>query len=189
MNLAALGVDCAVGGSVKYLCGGPGAGFLYVRQDLIPELRPSYIGWASHASPFEFATGHVQYSTGIERFQSGTPNVPAWYSARAGYEIVAEIGVDAIRARSLQLTRRLMEGAEARGWRLNTPARDAERGGSVIIDVPNGAAVTNELLKRGVIVDHRPNAGIRLAPHFYTTEAEIDRALETIDEIHSGMAS
>ena len=189
MNLAALGVDCAVGGSVKYLCGGPGAGFLYVRQDLIPELRPSYIGWASHASPFEFATGHVQYSTGIERFQSGTPNVPAWYSARAGYEIVAEIGVDAIRARSLQLTRRLMDGAEARGWRLNTPARDAERGGSVIIDVPNGAAVTDELIKRGVIVDHRPNAGIRLAPHFYTTEAEIDRALQTIDEIHAGMAS
>jgi len=115
--------------------------------------------------------------------------VPAWYSARAGYEIVAEIGVDAIRARSLQLTRRLMDGAEVRGWRLNTPTRDAERGGSVILDVPNGAAVTDELLKRGVIVDHRPNAGIRLAPHFYTTEGEIDRALQAIDEIQAGMAS
>jgi kynureninase len=160
-----------------------------VRQDLISELRPSFNGWASHASPFEFATGHVQPAEGIERFQSGTPNVPAWYSARAGYEIVGEIGVDAIRARSLQLTRRLIDGAEARGWRLNTPTRDSERGGSVIIDVPNGAAVTAELLKRGVIVDHRPNAGIRLAPHFYTTEAEIDRAIETIDEIHATVAS
>jgi kynureninase len=189
MNLAALGVDCAVGGSVKYLCGGPGAGYLYVRQDLIKELRPSYIGWASHASPFDFSPGHVQYAPGIERFQSGTPNVPAWYSARAGYEIVGEIGVDAIRTRSLQLTRRLIAGAEARGWRLNTPTRDAERGGSVVIDVPNGAAVADALITRGVIVDHRPNAGIRLAPHFYTTEAEIDQALETMDEIQSEMAS
>ena len=189
MQLAALGVDCAVGGSVKYLCGGPGAGYLYVRQDLLSELRPSYIGWAGHASPFDFATGHVQYANGIERFQTGTPNVPAWYSARAGYEIVNEVGIEAIRARSLQLTRRLIEGAEARGWRLNTPTRDSERGGSVIVDVPNGSAVTSELIKRGVIVDHRPNAGIRIAPHFYTTEAEIDHALATIDDILSGMTT
>jgi len=186
MDLEALGVDFAVGGSVKWLCGGPGAGYLYVRQDLLNEFRPSVVGWAGHASPFEFSTGAVRYATGIERFQTGTPNVPAWYAARAGYEIVGEIGVPAIRQHSLALTRKLIDAATARGWRLNTPTDDVERGGSVVIDVPNGAAVADELCKRQVIVDHRPNAGIRLAPHFYTTDREIDHAIETIDAILAG---
>lgn len=186
MNLEALGVDFAVGGSVKWLCGGPGAGYLYVRQDLLNEVRPGITGWAGHASPFAFETGPTRYATGIERFQTGTPNVPAWYAARAGYEIVADIGVPVIRERSLALTRRLIDAAAARGWRLNTPSDDAERGGTVVIDVPNGAAVTDELLRRHVIVDFRPNAGIRLAPHFYTTEREIDVAVETIDAILAG---
>ena len=110
----------------------------------------------------------------------------AWYSARAGSEIVGEIGVPALRGHSLALTGRLMDAAAKRGWRLNTPSRDAERGGSVVIDVPDGARVTQELLKREVIVDFRPNAGIRLAPHFYTTEAEVDNAIATMDEILAG---
>jgi kynureninase len=186
LDLASLGADMAVGGSVKWLCGGPGAGYLYVREDLIPRLQPALVGWAAHASPFQFETGAIRYANGIERFQSGTPNVPAWYAARAGYEIVAEIGVAAIRAHSLALTRRLMDAAAARGWRLNTPHRDAERGGSVVIDVPDGARVADELIRRDVIVDYRPNAGIRLAPHFYTTEAEIDAAVASMDEILAG---
>ncbi|HEX5069299.1 MAG TPA: aminotransferase class V-fold PLP-dependent enzyme [Vicinamibacterales bacterium] len=183
MNLEALGVDFAVGGSVKYLCGGPGAGYLYVRPDLINQFRPAVVGWAGHAEPFEFQTGGIRYADGIERFQSGTPNVPSLYSARAGYEIVGEIGVPAIRTRSLALTRRLIDAADRHGWKLNTPTRDADRGGSVVIDVPNGAAVTAELLRRQVIVDYRPNAGVRIAPHFYSTEGEIDRAIETIAEL------
>jgi kynureninase len=178
--LEAWGADFAVGGSVKWLCGGPGAGYLYVRPDLAPTLKPSFIGWAAHESPFEFATHAVRYAGSPERFQSGTPNVPSLYSARAGYEIVASIGVDAIRARSLGLTRRLIDGALAAGFRLNTPTADHERGGSVIIDVPNGAAAADELVRRGVIVDHRPGAGIRMAPHFYNTEDEIDRAIATL---------
>jgi kynureninase len=186
MNLESLGVDFAVGGSVKWLCGGPGAGYLYVRQDLLNEMRPSVVGWAGHTSPFGFETGGIRYAAGIERFQTGTPNVPAWYAARAGYEIVGEIGVPAIRARSLALTRRLIDAANARGWRLNTPVADHERGGSVVIDVPNGGAVTEELLRRNVIVDYRPNAGIRVAPHFYTTDQEIDVAVDTIDAILAG---
>jgi kynureninase len=183
MNLEALGVDFAVGGSVKWLCGGPGAGYLYVRPDLITQLRPAVVGWAGHAEPFGFETGGIRYAEGIERFQSGTPNVPSLYSARAGYEIVGEIGVPAIRTRSLELTKRLIDAADRHGWRLNTPAADAERGGSVVIDVPNGAAVTDELLRRQVIVDFRPNAGIRIAPHFYSTETELDQAIETIAEL------
>ena len=188
VNLEALGVDFAVGGSVKWLCGGPGAGYLYVRKDLLDQLTPSIVGWAGHTAPFGFETGGIRYAAGIERFQSGTPNVPAWYAARAGYEIVGEIGVPAIRTRSLQLTGRLMHAASDRGWRLNTPAEDAERGGSVVIDVPNGAAVTDELLRRQIIVDYRPNAGIRVAPHFYTTDGDIDAAIEAMDSILAGVA-
>ena len=183
MDLAGLGVDFAVGGSVKWLCGGPGAGYLYVRPDLISAFRPSVVGWAGHTAPFGFETGEIRYAETVERFQSGTPNVPSLYSARAGYEIVAEIGVPAIRERSLALTRRLMDAAIARGWPLNTPQADGDRGGSVVLDVPKGAAVTDELIRRQVIVDYRPGAGIRVAPHFYNTEAEIDTAIATMDAI------
>src|SRR6185295_13071404 len=183
MNLEALGVDFAVGGSVKWLCGGPGAGYLYVRPDLIPRLRPSVVGWAGHTAPFGFETGAIRYADTIERFQSGTPNVPSLFSARAGYEIVGKVGVPAIREKSLRLTRRLMDAAARHGWRLNTPERDAERGGSVVIDVPDGERVTQELLRRKIIVDHRPNAGIRMAPHFYNSEQDIDTAIGTMEEI------
>jgi kynureninase len=183
MQLEAWGADFAVGGSVKWLCGGPGAGYLYVRPELAATLRPAFIGWAAHESPFEFATGPVRHAPAPERFQSGTPNVPSLYSARAGYEIVGAIGVDAIRARSLRLTRRLIDGVLGAGFVLNTPTADHERGGSVIVDVPGGAAVADELIRRGVIVDHRPGAGIRMAPHFYNTEEEIDRAVATLTEL------
>lgn len=189
VNVTALGTDFAVGGSVKWLCGGPGAGYLYVRPDLMKELRPAVVGWAGHAEPFEFAPGPIAYANGLERFQSGTPNVPSLYSARGGYEIVAEIGVPAIREKSLRLTRRLMDGAKAHGWHLNTPDGDHERGASVVIDVPNGAAVTNAMIAREVIVDYRPGAGIRIAPHFYNTEAEIDHAVATLADCMEAEAS
>lgn len=183
IDLTALGVDFAVGGSVKWLCGGPGAGYMYVRPDLIGECRPSVVGWAGHADPFAFATRAVAYADGIERFQSGTPNVPALAAARAGYEIVREIGVPAIREKSLRMTRRIIEHALAHGWAVLTPQDDGERGGSVVIDVPDGARVTEALLARGVIVDYRPNAGIRMAPHFYNSEADIDVAMATLEEL------
>ena len=183
MDLQGWETDFAVGGSVKWLCGGPGAGYLYVRPDLAATLEPALVGWAAHDAPFAFATGPVTYAASPERFQSGTPNVPSLYSARAGYEIVGSIGVPAIRARSLALTRRLIDRALADGYRLNTPTSDHERGGSVILDVPDGSAVADELIRRGVIVDHRPGAGIRVAPHFYNTEAEIDHAMTTLAEI------
>ena len=175
--------DFAVGGSVKWLCGGPGAGYLYVRPDLARMLKPSFVGWAAHEEPFAFATGAVRHAGSPERFQSGTPNVPSLYSARAGYEIVGAIGVPAIRERSLALTRRIIAAAQAAGYRLNTPLDDRERGGSVIIDVPDSAAVADALIQRGVIVDHRPGAGIRMAPHFYNTEQEIDHAMAVLREL------
>ena len=185
MDLTAWNADFAVGGSVKWLCGGPGAGYLYVRPDLAERLRPAFIGWAAHEAPFEFATGPVRYAGNPERFQSGTPNVPSLYSARAGYEIVAAIGVEAIRARSLALTRRIIATAQSAGYRLNTPLDDRERGGSVILDIPNAKTVADELIRREVIIDYRPGAGIRMAPHFYNTEAEIDHAMAVLGELVS----
>src|SRR3954467_1806462 len=180
LQLAEWGADFAVGGSVKWLCGGPGAGYLYVRPEVAARVKPALVGWAAHESPFEFATGAVRYAGSPERFQSGTPNVPSLYSARAGYEIVASIGVEAIRRRSLALTRRIIDAALAAGFRLNTPAADHERGGSVIVAIDGGDAIASALIARGVIVDYRPGAGIRIAPHFYNTEEEIDRAVATL---------
>jgi kynureninase len=183
IDLQALGADFAVGGSVKWLCGGPGAGYLYVRPDLAPTLEPAFVGWAAHADPFAFEAAPIRYADAPERFQSGTPNVPALYAARAGYQIVASIGVPAIRERSLQLTRRLIDHATTAGFRVNTPAIDAQRAGAVIVDVPDGYAATQELIRRGVIVDYRPDAGIRMSPHFYNTDEEIDHAMEVLREI------
>jgi len=186
MELAGWRADFAVGGSVKWLCGGPGAGYLYVRPDLAKTLKPAFVGWAAHEAPFDFATGEIRYAGNPERFQSGTPNVPSLFSARAGYEIVASIGVRAIRARSLMLTRRLIEGVLAAGFRLNTPTDDRERGGSVVIDVSavtsSGQEIADELIRRDVIIDYRPGAGIRIAPHFYNTEDEIDHAVAVLRE-------
>ena len=183
VDLLALGADFAVGGSVKWLCGGPGAGYLYVRPDLAASLEPGFVGWAAHEAPFAFEAAPIRYAGAPERFQSGTPNVPALYAARGGYEIIAEIGVEAIRAKSLRLTRRLMDHARAAGYRLNTPEEDRERAGAVIFHVPQGEAVAQELIRREVIVDYRPGAGIRMAPHFYNTDAEIDHAMATLQAI------
>lgn len=183
LDLTALGVDVAVGGSVKWLCGGPGAGYLYVRPDLASRLAPAATGWAAHARPFAFETGAIAYAEGEARFASGTPNVSAWMIAQAGYRIVNEVGVPAIRAKSLRQTRRIMDHAASRGWRVRTPQDDAWRGGTVTLDVPDSARVAAELIARGVIIDHRPNAGIRMAPHFYTTDDEIEAALAVMDEL------
>ena len=185
LDIDDMAADFAVGGSVKWLCGGPGAGYLYVRPDLATRLTPGFIGWAAHSTPFAFETGPAALAEPPERFQSGTPNIPALYAARAGYEIIREIGVEAIRVRSLRLTRLLIERAQAAGFRLNTPLQDSQRAGAVIIDVPDGEAVSQQLILQGVIVDYRPGAGIRIAPHFYNTEQEIDRAMNIMVEITS----
>ena len=183
ISLAEVGADFAVGGSVKWLCGGPGAGYLYVRPDLAKRLEPAFVGWAAHAEPFAFEAAAIRYADAPERFQSGTPNVPALYAARAGYEIVAEVGIEAIRAKSLRLTRRLMDRAANSGFTINTPPADEERAGAVIVDVPDGYAVTQELIRRGVLVDYRPGAGIRLSPHFYNTDTDVEHAMDVLEDI------
>jgi kynureninase len=183
LEIASLEADFAVGGSVKWLCGGPGAGYLYVRPDLARALEPVLAGWAAHAEPFAFATGPIVYADGTERFQSGTPNIPALYAVRAGYEIVRAIGVPAIREKSLRLTRRILDHASRAGYGLNTPLDDAVRGGAVILDVPHAEAVSKDLLRRNIVIDYRPGAGIRMAPHFYNNEDDIDDAMKVLDDV------
>jgi kynureninase len=177
VDVRALGVDFATGGSVKWLCGGPGAGYLYVRRDRWAQLDPAATGWMAHESPFGFEGGPIRYTGDIYRFLNGTPNIPAMYAARSGYEIVGEIGVPAIREKSMRQTTRLIELAQEAGFRVNTCRNPQQRGGVVVIDVPNGKEVTQELGRREVLVDYRPQAGIRVAPHFYTTDDEIEHTV------------
>jgi len=172
VDLSGWNVDMAVGGSVKWLCGGPGNGFLYVRPDLAERLKPAATGWQAHARPFEFETGPMDWGDPSWRFLNGTPNIPALHAARPGYEIVLEAGVDKIREKSMRLTRILVEEAHAAGFSTTCPEDPERRGGTVAVDVPNGREVCDELLRREFIVDYRPGAGIRMSPHFYSTEDE-----------------
>jgi kynureninase len=180
VNVRDLGLDFATGGSVKWLCGGPGAGYLYVRRDLWPRLQPAATGWMAHEQPFAFEDGPVRYAPDAFRFLNGTPNVPAMYAARSGYEIVNEIGVPAIREKSIRQTQRLIDLADEAGLRVNTPRDPAQRGGVVILDVPNGNEVVRELTRRNVLVDYRPGAGIRVAPHFYTSDEELEHTIAEV---------
>jgi kynureninase len=180
VNVRELNLDFATGGSVKWLCGGPGAGYLYVRRDLWDRLNPIATGWMAHEEPFAFEDGPIRYAGDAFRFLNGTPNVPALYSARSGYEIINEIGVAAIREKSIRQTTRLIELADEAGLRVNTPRDPQRRGGTVILDVENGKQVTRELARREVLVDYRPGAGVRVAPHFYTTDEELEH---TVDEV------
>lgn len=178
-----LGVDAAIGGALKWLCGGPGACWLWVRPDLARTLRPAVTGWMAHPSPFDFDTGPMVFRDDGYRFMNGTPNIPGLMAARPGIEMIAGIGSAAIRAKSMRQTARLVELARERGFGVTAPEAPAERGGTVAVDVPHGKATCQELLSRDVVVDYRPGAGIRISPHFYTEDAEVDHCIEQIAEI------
>ena len=183
-DLAGLGVDFAVGGSVKWLCGGPGAGWLYVRPDVADRLEPTLVGWQGHARPFAFEP-EFEYASGVRRFLTGTPNVPALYAATAGYDVIEEVGVPRIRERSLALTQLLIDLCDEAGLEIVSPREATRRGGTVTVSTPDHAACHHELGERGVICDFRPDpeGGIRLGPHFFNTEAEVRRAVSELTEI------
>jgi len=183
VNVRELGVDFATGGSVKWLCGGPGAGYLYVRRDLWGKLEPRVTGWMAHRKPFAFDPETIEYADDAFRFLQGTPNIPGLYAARSGYEIVYQVGVENIRAKSVRQTSMLLELAEQAGYRVNSPKDAAQRGGTITLDVPNGAEVTQELLRRDFLVDYRPGAGIRIAPHFYSKDEELELVIHEIQSI------
>lgn len=182
-NVKDLNVDFVIGGSVKWLCGGPGAGYLYVRSDLRSKLEPRTTGWQAHQAPFDFEIGPIKYADDAFRFLHGSPHIPCLFSAQSGYDIINEIGVDRIREKSTRQTTYLIQAAEDHGWRVPTPHNPAHRGGAVIIDLPNGAAVAKELIRREILVDFRPGAGIRIAPHFYTKDEELDITIKEIQKI------
>ena len=188
VNVRELDVDFATGGSVKWLCGGPGAGYLYVRRDLWPALKPRLTGWAAHRKPFAFDPA-PSTTPRTHRFLNGTPNIPGLYAARSGYEIIGEVGVENIRAKSMRQTSRLIALAEEAGFPVNSPKDPAERGGTVTMDVPNAYEVTQELLRRDFLVDYRPGAGIRAAPHFYSKDEELDLLIREIQSIAKSTGS
>jgi kynureninase len=183
VDVHALNVDFAVGGVLKWLCGGPGVAYLYARKDLRSKLRPALTGWLAHQRPFNFETGAIDTRDDSFRFLNGTPHVPALYACQPGLDILNQVGVNAIRAKSVRMTKLLIEGAKSRGWRVNTPGNPAERGGTVSIDCPHAPEVCRELLARDILVDYRPQAGVRFSPHFYNREDECAFALSQVDEI------
>jgi kynureninase len=183
VDVTAWDVDFATGGSVKWLCGGPGAGYLYVAPRLRDRLEPMVTGWMAHERPFAFETGPIEYAADASRFLHGSPAIPALYAAEAGYDVVKTIGVEAIRRKSMRQVQLLVDLAREEGFGIGCPERPEERGGMVIISVPSGEAVTRELLRREIVVDFRPGAGIRISPHFYTTDEELRHVVGEIRRI------
>ncbi|MEP6636971.1 MAG: aminotransferase class V-fold PLP-dependent enzyme, partial [Acidobacteriota bacterium] len=186
-NVKDLNVDFATGGSVKWLCGGPGAGYLYIRPDLHRELEPKTTGWMAHERPFAFDT-ELTYAPGVARFLHGSPAIPALYAARSGYRIINEIGVEKIRAKSVRQTSSLIELAEEAGFEVTSPRDPAQRGGTITLMHENAAAIANELINREFIVDFRPGAGVRISPHFYTTDEELELVIREMKSIRDTRA-
>jgi len=182
LDVTALNVAFAVGGSVKWLCGGPGNGWLYVRPDLAEMLEPTFMGWQAHVRPFAFEP-ELEYAEGSTRFLTGTPNVPALYAATAGYDLIEEIGVERIRQNSLRQTQLLIDLADDAGFAVASPRDPARRGGTVTVRTPEFEAVHRELAERQILCDFRPDAGIRLGPHYYNTDDELRFAVAQIAEI------
>jgi len=173
-------VDVMTGGAIKWLCGGPGTGWLYVRPALAAGLVPALTGWFGHEEPFAFDSGPHRLDTGARRFLNGTPCIPAYCAARPGFAIVAAIGAAAIRAKSLRQTARLHALADEYGFPLGSPRESARRGGTVCLDVPGAEEACRRLLARDVLLDYRPGVGLRLAPHFYTQDDEVDEVMRRV---------
>ncbi len=182
VDVHALQADFLTGGVLKWLCGGPGGCFLWVRPEVSETVAPALTGWQAHEHPFAF-DAEMAYADGVQRWLTGTPSIPALFAATAGPRLLREAGMDAIRAKSMRQTARLIELADARGFPVTAPRDAARRGGTVAFDVPHAREVAQALLARDVIVDYRPGAGIRVAPHFYTRDDEVESVVATIDEI------
>ena len=184
LDLTALGVDFAVGGSVKWLCGGPGNGWLYVRPDLAERLEPTYTGWQAHEAPFAFEE-EMRFATGAARFLTGTPNVPAHFAAHGGLRPDRGGRQSTASARnSLRQTQLLIDLADEAGFEVRSPAvaRAARRDGHrprARRSRPSTASST----ERQILCDFRPDAGIRLGPHFFTSDDELRFAIDQIGDI------
>ena len=183
LNAADWNVDFLIGGTIKWLCGGPSCGYLYVRPELQRDLRPRLTGWVAHDAPFDFAHAPMRYARSVRRFAQGTPSIPALYSAIPGLEIIERVGIPEIAAESERRTQLMIDFASERGWTINTPREKSDRGGSVMIGVEDAKAMVERLAERRVFVDCRPEAGLRVSPHFFNTDDEVISALNILTEL------
>jgi len=176
-------VDFLIGGTIKWLCGGPASGYLYVRPDLQKDLAPRLTGWVAHAAPFDFASAPMQYTDTVRRFAQGTPSIPALYSVLPGLQIIEEVGITTIQAESQRRTEWMIEFALEKGWKVNSPPDVEDRGASVMIYVEDGPAMVKRLAERKVFVDSRPGVGLRMSPHFFNTDEEVREAMQILAEL------
>jgi kynureninase len=180
LDLHDLGCDLYTAGTLKWMCGGPGMVFLYARRELLPTLEPAVTGWFGTREPFSFDTEHLEYHATARRLEHGTPPAPVFYLARGGLEIIAEVGVERIRERQGELTDHVIARADAAGLPVRTPRDRDARGGVVNVGVgPNAEAICHALLARDVCTDSRGD-GLRISPHFFNTEADIDRCFDEL---------
>jgi kynureninase len=177
------GVDFLIGGTIKWLCGGPACGYLYVRPDLQNKLQPRLTGWVAHAAPFDFAAPPMRYTDSVRRFAQGTPSIPALYSVLPGLKIIEEVGVQTIRAESERRTEFMIDFALERGWKVNSPRDVNQRGGSVMIYVEDGPGMVARLNERKVFVDCRPGVGLRMSAHFFNTDDEVREAMAVVEQM------
>jgi len=183
LEAAGWNVDFLIGGTIKWLCGGPACGYLYVRPDLQRDLKPRLTGWVAHDSPFDFSHAPMRYARSVRRFAQGTPSIPALYSAIPGLDIIESVGLEQIASESRRRTDQIIEFAKEHGWKLNTPAAHNKRGGSIMIGVADGPAMVERLAEKRVFVDCRPNAGLRISPHFFNTDEEVSEALMILSKL------
>ena len=178
-------VDFLIGGTIKWLCGGPACGYLYVRPNLQNALRPRLTGWVAHTAPFAFAAPPMQYDNSVRRFAQGTPSIPALYSVMPGLKIIEDVGVQTVRSESERRSQFMIDFALERGWKVNSPADVNRRGGSVMIYVEDGPGMVKRLAERKVFVDCRPGVGLRMSSHFFNTDDEVKAAMEILAELLS----
>jgi kynureninase len=184
----ALDIDVVVGGSHKWLCGGAGCAFIYIKPELRERFEPAVTGWWAHEAPFAFEPAPIRLASNQQRWNTGTPTVPGYLVARPGHDAIREVGVAAIRAHNVRLTTRLAESALERGLTVPTPLEPDARTGWIGMDFPGADRATAQLIARRIFVDYRPGCGIRVSPHFYTSDAEIDVFFAALDEIRKELA-
>lgn len=185
MDVQHWNVDFLIGGSIKWLCGGPSCGYLYVRPDLISQFKPRLTGWIAHANPFAFSHEAMEYDATVRRFAQGTPNIPSLYSLLPGLQIIEDVGIATIERESRRRTQRIVAFAQEHGLRLHSPVEVDQRGGTVMIETDEPAQKVEMLAKLGVFIDCRPGVGLRVSPHFFNTDEEVEQALDTIKSVIS----
>lgn len=183
VDVTALNIDFYIGGTLKWMCGGPGGVFMYVRPDLLTTLEPRITGWFAHEKPFAFDLEQYAPRKDSYRLANGTPAMAALYAIQPGIEMMSRVGVETIRATSMRRTARMVEIAQSHDWTIRSPLNPSERGGMIVLDVPHGFEVSRELLAREIVIDYREKAGIRVAPHFYNTDAEVELVMDAIRDI------